>query len=273
MDELAKFNRDRWNELSANGLIYSRPWTDLTKEEASNRIDPQKMLGDVTDKEVLLLAGSAGQQSVAFAMLGARVTVFDLSEAQLEKDRQSAKHHGFSVQTRQGDMRDLSIFPESSFDLVWHAHSLSFVPNAAQVIDQVSHVIRPKGLYRLYCTNPFVQDLHDEWNGEGYVLKRPYIDGEMEIADPYWEFDTPEGKTVRVKGPREFKHTLSTIINSLVSAGFVILGFWEETAEHPCAEEGSWPHFKSVAPPWMIFVSRLDPVVLDNRQKKGNKVG
>lgn len=259
MDELAAFNQSRWDELSARGIEFSRPWLDLTPEEARRQIDPERLIGDVTGQDVLLLAGGGGQQSAALAMLGAHVTVLDLSETQLAKDRQAADHYGFSVRTLQGDMRDLSRFPGSSFDLVWHAHSLCFVPDAAQVIDQVAAVIRPAGLYRLYCTNPFVQDLHDEWNGEGYLLKRPYEDGEVAIADPCWEFDAPEGETVRVEGPREFRHTVSTVINSLVAAGFVLLGFWEETSDEPSPEPGSWQHFKSVAPPWLTFLSRHEP--------------
>ena len=40
--------------------------------------------------DVLCLAAGGGQQSVAFALLGANVTVFDLSETQLEHDRLAA---------------------------------------------------------------------------------------------------------------------------------------------------------------------------------------
>ena len=39
---------------------------------------------------------------------GSNVTVLDLSETQLERDRLAASHYGHSIVTEQGDMRDLS---------------------------------------------------------------------------------------------------------------------------------------------------------------------
>ena len=80
----------------------------------------------------------------------------------------------------------------------------------------------------------------------------------MHGIDEAWEFDRPDGKAARVLGPREFKHTYSTMINGLVSRGFVILGFFEEVGEDPDAEGGSWQHFTRVMPPWVTFVTRYD---------------
>jgi 2-polyprenyl-3-methyl-5-hydroxy-6-metoxy-1,4-benzoquinol methylase len=48
----------------------------------------------VKGKDVLCLASSGGQQSAAFGVLGANVTVFDLSENMLKKDVATAKHYG-----------------------------------------------------------------------------------------------------------------------------------------------------------------------------------
>jgi len=56
-------------------------------------------------------------------MLGANVTVLDLSESQLQKDRYAADHLGATIETCQGDMRDLSRFQPDTFDLVWQPYS------------------------------------------------------------------------------------------------------------------------------------------------------
>src|SRR4051794_14785732 len=104
MDELGKYNKDRWEDLAAANVEYSRPLLDLTPDSARRLVDPYGVMGEVNDKQVLCLASGGGQQSVAFALLGAHVTVLDLSETQLERDRLSLARYGLSAALLQGDM-------------------------------------------------------------------------------------------------------------------------------------------------------------------------
>ena len=264
MDELATYNKARWEELSGANIIYSRPWLDLDKTTARQRVDPEGILGEIAGKDVLCLAGGGGQQSVAFAMLGAQVTILDLSETQLQKDQRAAEHYGFYVYTHQGDMRDLSVFDNDAFDIIWHAHSLNFVPDAIAVFAEVARVLKPGGKYRLSCQNPYIHGVcEDGWNGEGYVLKLPYVDGEMQYATPEWEFEDGDGTVKRVVGPKEFRHTLSTLINGLINQGFTILRVSEEAQQNPEAEPGSWEHFKTVTAPYIAFWSVYQPGLLE----------
>jgi SAM-dependent methyltransferase len=259
LDRIAAYNQERWDELSREGVTFGRPWLDLTREEAIRRIDPEGIAGDVRGRDVLCLAASGGQQSAAFGVLGARVTVFDLSGTQLEKDRAAAARYGFAVSTEQGDMRDLSRFPPASFDLVWLAHGINFVPDARRVIGGAVRVLREGGLLRLECTNPYVHGAWDAWNGEGYLLRAPFADGgEVTWADPDWVFEV-DGREKRMRGPREFRHALSTIVNALVAAGMTILGLWEAGHGDAAAAPGSWRHFVTVAPPWITVWARAAP--------------
>jgi len=135
-------------------------------------------MGDVSGKDVLCLAGSGGQQSAAYALLGANVTVLDISETQLRRDVQAAAHYGVTVHTVQGDMRDLSAFPDNAFDLIYHAHSLDFVPDFRPVFDEVARVLRPGGKYRVSYSNPYYQGvLETDWTGGGYPIRLPCVDG------------------------------------------------------------------------------------------------
>jgi len=256
LDGVAAYNQERWDELSREGVEFGRPWLDLTPDEAIRRIDPEGIAGDLRGRDVLCLAASGGQQSVAFAMRGARVTVYDLSGAQREKDRAMAVRNGYAVRTEQGDMRDLSRFPPASFDLVWLAHGINFVPDARRVIEEAARVLRPGGLLRLECTNPYVHGAWDAWNGDGYLLRAPFVDGgEVTWPDLDWVFEV-DGSEKRVRGPREFRHALSTIVNALVSRGMAMLGLWEAGFGDPSAAAGSWPHFAAVAPPWIRMWAR-----------------
>lgn len=267
MDEVARYNKERWEDLARARIVFSRPALDLDEASARRMLDPQGLLGDVEGKSVLCLAGGGGQQSAAFGLLGADVTVFDLSDVQLGRDREAAAHYGLTVRTVQGDMRDLSAFDDDAFDVVWHPHSIKFVPDARTVFGEVARVLRRGGLYQVDCPNPFLAGIDErDWDGECYPLRLPYVDGaEVVSADTHWEVRDEEGNRRMVEGPREFRHTLSTLVNGLVGQGFVLLGLWEELGEDADAPPGTWEHLKRIVPPAFSLWATRRPDVLPRR--------
>lgn len=257
MDEVARYNIARWQGLSEAEALFTRPHLDLTPESARERVNAEGMLGGLAGKEVLCLAGGGGQQSVAFALLGARVTVFDLSEPQLERDRQAAAHYGLEIHTLQGDMRDLSALGTEAFDIVCQPYSLGFVPDVGIVFAEVKRVLRPGGIYFFNIGNPFCAGLSEsDWNGEGYVLKLPYVDGAEYIwPDRDWVYDREAHPDAVVPVCREYRHTLSTVLNSLVGLGFSLMHLSDSTHLYPdaTAEPGSWDHRNAYAPAWLAL--------------------
>jgi SAM-dependent methyltransferase len=179
--------------------------------------------------------------------------VLDLSDVQLDRDRQAAEHHGYPVSTFQGDMRDLSVFADASFDIVWQAYSINFSPSVHLVFHEVSRVIKLGGIYLLHFANPFVQGVNDDgWDGKAYPLNAPYLDGEdMTSTYPTWDVEQPDGSNIVLPGPHEYRHTLSTLLNSLAGNGFILLGLWEWMRKDENPQPGSWAHFTQVAPPYL----------------------
>ena len=264
MDDVARYNQERWNELAESNILYSRPYLDLDRQSARAVLDPYGVMGEIDGKDVLCLASGGGQQSAACAVLGARVTVIDLSPIQLQRDRDAAQHYNLPITAVLGDMRDLTRFGPAAFDVVWHAYSINFVPDPRPVFAAVADALRPGGLYRMMCANPFVAGLSEEdWNGAGYSLSQPYVDG-AELLFEHWDIDGVDGTTKQIKAPREFRHSLSTLVNGLAEHGFVILGVWEELSNDSEAAPGTWEHFKSIAPPWLTFWACYRPDVLRN---------
>lgn len=258
MDDCCQFNKARWDDLSRLGISYARPWLDLDETAARLRIDPGNLLGDLRRRDVLCLAAGGGQQSAAFALLGARVTVFDLSGCQLEKDAKTAAHYGLTIRAVQGDMRDLSVFPDRSFDLIYQPYSLNFVPDAALVFEAVSSAIREGGSYRLTFANPFVFGVWlEHWTELGYPLSRQYRDGPLNRSDPHWYVRIANDKTSAL-APKEFLHTLGGVINGLIGRGFNICGLWEDNTGDFNSKPGTWRHFKAVAPPWLTVLCRYE---------------
>ena len=261
MDDVAEFNQERWAALVRANALFTRPWLDLDERSARLLLDPEGWLPEsVVGTRVLCLAGGGGRQSVAFALLGADVTVLDLSEGQLGRDREAAAQYGVSIRTIAGDMRDLSPLAPASFDLVWQPYSLNFVPDAAEVFRQVARVIRPGGLYHVMTANPFVAGIAtSDWTGEGYLLRHRYIDGApVRYEDEEWVYDRTTVDEP-IPGPREYRHSLATIVTSLVGAGFVIQRVSETRATAEDPESGTWEHLKSIAPPWLTWWGVYEP--------------
>jgi SAM-dependent methyltransferase len=259
MDEIAKYNIERWEALVQANALFTRPRLDLNADSARELIDREGRLGDVAGKDVLCLAGGGGKQSEAFALLGANVTVFDLSEAQLQRNLEAAEHYGLTIKTVHGDMRDLSAFEDNSFDIVTNPYSLNFVPDVRLVFAGAARVLRPEGTYYFNCANPFYFGLTEQdWNGEGYTLKRPYVQGaKTQNEDNPWVYDRDQNAPV--PPPIEFHHTLSALTSGLTGNGFVIDHIDDHFDPDPEAEPGSWDHFLSIAPPWLTFWTTFRP--------------
>ncbi len=264
---VAATNRQRWNALSQAGVEYARPYLDLTPDSARAFLDQDGLLDNPAGREVLVLAGGGGQQTACFALLGARVTVLDLSDEQLERDREAAAAYGLEIQTQQGDMRDLACFGADAFDMVYHPHSINFVPKVAPVFREVARVLRLHGQYRVDCHNPFTQLVDsDTYNDRlGYGLKLPYRDGEVDLQAAFgtdqWTVKREDGSTLSIDHPRSWVHTFSTLVRALTANGFVLQGIGEEGTTEECPQPGGWEHFKQVTVPYLRFWTRLVPEV------------
>ena len=160
-DEIAASNQIHWERMAAEGCGYTIPWLDLdislfqrylegeiqTLPEPYEGLYPVSIFADVQEKEVLCLASGGGQQSAVFGLLGAHVTVVDLAEGQLNGDRKAAAHYGYDVKTVQADMRNLSALEDNSFDLIYQANSIGYVPDVRPVFNEAARVLRKTGLY------------------------------------------------------------------------------------------------------------------------------
>jgi hypothetical protein len=122
--------------------------------------------------------------------------------------------------------------------------------------------MRIGGTYFFNCANPFVAGLtFSDWDGNGYPLSQPYAEGiQTSGPDEPWVFrgDVPSEP---IRPAKEYKHTLSTLINGLIAEGFVIRRVMEETLGTPdaAATPGSMDHFAAIAPLWLKFWAYYQP--------------
>ena len=185
---------------------------------------PETWFPDLVGCDVLCLASGGGQQGPVLAAAGANVTVFDNSPQQLAQDRFVAERDKLEIVTVEGDMRDLSAFPDQSFDLIIHPVSNCFIPDVRPVWAEAFRVLRPGGALLAGYNNP-ARYLFD-WDAyERGILevkhKIPYSDAELSEEKRRRQLESGECL--------EFSHTLETQIGGQIEAGFLIAGFYEDT--------------------------------------------
>jgi len=173
---------------------------------------------------VLCLASGGGQQGPILAAAGARVTVFDNSPQRLAQDRYVARRETLDLVTVEGDMRDLSVFADDTFDLIVHPVSNVFVPDVRPVWREAFRVLRPGGAMLAGFCNPVLYIFDQERLDEGELVVRHKI--------PYSDLtslsDAERARYVDDMQPMEFGHSLTDQIGGQVDAGFLLAGFYED---------------------------------------------
>ena len=268
--EIVAKNERLWDNLVLNDVLCSQPKLALTPEKAkAYLLNHSFYAADLSGQKVLCLASGGGQQSIAFALLGATVTVVDFSAEQLKKDKLVAEKYGQPIRCIKTDMQDLSMLVDNEFDIVYQPYSINYIPSVEKVFDEITRVLKPNGIYQLMFHNPFVHGSWKDgcwgsewqqaelWQGKGYPIWQPYQDGyPIKTTDPNWNFTNNQNQAIKLESPQEYRHTLSTILNGLISRGFGILSLKEEVGDNFDSPPGTWEHYQSCAPPWIYLFSK-----------------
>lgn len=232
---IREYNSAAWDKLVEKGNEWTQPvsrqviadarrgeWSVLLTEGIAV---PRGWFPELRGADVLCLASGGGQQGPIFAAAGANVTVLDNSPKQLAQDRLVAERDGLALTLIEGDARDLSVFENEVFDLVFHPVSNLFIPETRPVWREAFRVLRHGGILLAGFNNPamymFTMDALDGKEPLTVKYKLPYTDTEQ--LDK-----TTLDKFIAEGLPLEHSHTLTDQLGGQLDAGFHLTALYED---------------------------------------------
>ena len=250
MSSVHDHNRNAWDDRVRRKDWYIDTATERDFKNPLAVVDQCGWLGgDVTGKRLLCLAAGGGRHSVLFATAGAHVTVLDISPEMLALDKKLSTERKLNIQIVPGSMDDLSMFADSSFDIVVQPVSTCYVPEVECVYREVARVTVRAGIYVSQHKQPVNLQADVLPSGRGYLLNEPYYrTGPLppSIARSWHRED----------GTIEFLHRWDQLLGGLCRSGFVIEDVAEPQHADPNAEVGSFGHRSRYVPPYIKIKAR-----------------
>jgi len=232
--DLRRYNALAWDKAVERSSRWTQPVSPAAIEAARHGTwsivltptapVPRTWFPSLSGTAVLCLASGGGQQAPILAAAGASVTVFDNSPQQLAQDRYVARRDNLDLVAVEGDMRDLSMFADGTFDLIVHPVSNVFVPDVRPVWSEAARVLRPGGVLLAGFCNPVLYIFDQERLDDGELVVRHKI--------PYSDLssltDAERTRYIDDLQPLEFGHSLADQIGGQLEAGFLLAGFYED---------------------------------------------
>ncbi len=234
MDEISRANSRAWDKEEETGSWWSKIVDEslIAKAREGNlelritteRTVPESWSKMLKDKSVLVLCGGGGQQTPLIAAYGGDVTSIDISENQIEKDREALSRYSLKAKTIVGDVLSLP-FEDESFDAVVNPISLNFVSDLNKAYSEIDRVLKKGGVFMMGIANPVLY-IFDEKKMEK-KLKVKYtlpFSADKSLSEREYKKRIERNDTI------EFSHTLEGIITPLLRRGFVIEDFFTDRA-------------------------------------------
>ena len=175
------------------------------------------------------ICGSCGKKAVPMALLGANVTVFDISEQNRRYACELAACAGTAIDYQVGDVLEIALSRYGGmFDMVFmEGGVLHYFHDIGQFMGIMHALLKPGG--RLICSDfhPFtkISDALDLQTPTMNYFSTDVFEGEMAHARFYEE-------EIRRQFPKcsYRKYTVSEIVNAVIDAGFTLRRFDEHPA-------------------------------------------
>ena len=248
MKEYSKQHKKAW-EYDAYAFWVRQAGTpkERAAKDAENPVKMLKQHAAYFDRfegvRVANICGSCGKKAIPLALLGAEVTVFDISEDNKRYAMETAEAANVKIGFEVCDILEIDLSKYGgTFDVVFmEGGILHYFHDIDEFMRMMYSLLKPGG--KMICSDfhPFTKimdTLEMERPTMSYFSTEIY-EGEMAHARFYEE-------DIRRQFPKCLyrRYTISEIINSIINSGFVLKRF----DEHPAWEDETLPgEFTAVA--------------------------
>jgi len=190
-----------------------------------------ELTGDVRGLDVLDIACGQGIAARDLARRGARVTGVDYAESMIANATRHGTPEGTAIDYRVDNAEALSTVADASFDGVTCQLGLMDIPDLEATLDSVARVLRPSGWFVFVIGHPAF--LAPRAQRTTLDDGRPAAAIAEYFEEQFWRSPNPEG----VRRAGNYHRTLSTYVNALCDAGFLIERFAEPKANELLARQ------------------------------------
>lgn len=181
---------------------------------------------DVKGKKIANICGSCGKKAIPLAVLGAEVTIFDISEDSKKYALETAEYAEVSIDYVLEDVLKLSETEYvGQFDIVFmEGGILHYFPDLKRFMKVMHQLLKPNGVLLCSDFHPVRKIVDINWLGNENT---GYFNSDIqEVEMPHAKFfEEPYRSTF----PKCYVtlHKLSDILNAIINTPFNIIGFDE----------------------------------------------
>jgi len=190
--------------------------TALPKYGAFISEEKHQLLSDIAGKKMLEIGCGSGH---SLQYLGERkageLWGMDISDKQLEKTKQHLEMHGLSAKLICSPMEEDCGIPKDYFDFVYSIYAIGWTTDLDGTFSQIDSYLKKDGIFIFSWSHPIHKCVATENNT--FVFKKCYF-------DESW-YSLSLGESILTLSDRK----LSTYVNSLAKAGFIIEQMIEES--------------------------------------------
>lgn len=181
-------------------------------------------------KRIINLLGSKGNKAVALALLGADVTVVDISASNEKYATELAEAAGVSIQYIVSDVLDLNL--SQAFDIVLlELGVLHYFLDLKPLFHIISHLLKQDGTFILRDYHPVYTKLLGV-DHPSFRANENYFDEELIEDDVAYSILLTESQKAAVPRTKIRRWTLGEVITAMAEANFKIEKLIEEHGSH-----------------------------------------
>jgi len=235
-ERIRQMNREGWSRHAYDAWIAGKGAPEQVAQQLrahpAHKLDPlQPYLGDVNGKRVMNLLGSNGKAAVSLALLGAEVTVVDISPDNARYALELARAADVRIRYIVADVMQIPDVERmaAEFDLVvMELGILHWIMDVRPFFSLVRSMLKQGGRMIVRDFHPTHRKLLN-WANGAFVASGDYFDASVQEVDvPYASLldDEKRGHLLKVAVRR---WTMGEIVTSIAEADLVIRALYEES--------------------------------------------